>query len=76
MPISDPDIWRAAKLLVDRHGQDAPTHAAQRMDELMASGDTVGWSVWKKICAAMGDLSRSENDGIKGYQWRPTHLQP
>jgi hypothetical protein len=33
--ISDPDIWRAAQLIVKRHGADAPIVAAQRADELL-----------------------------------------
>ena len=38
--VSRMDIWRAAKLLVDQHGADAPIRAAQRADELLAaSGD-------------------------------------
>ena len=60
MPISDPDIWRAANLLILRHGDDAPIHAAQRADELMAEGDTEGWGVWKRICAAVDELLRAE----------------
>jgi len=36
------DIWRAAKLLVDQHGADAPIRAAQRADEMLAMGDMVG----------------------------------
>ena len=39
------DIWRAAKLLVDHHGADAPIRAAQRADELLATGDMEGRSV-------------------------------
>lgn len=34
----DIDIWRAAHLLVKRHGADATTVAAQRADELLAQG--------------------------------------
>ena len=39
--VADLDIWRTAKLLVDQHGQDAPLHAAQRADTLLAAGDLV-----------------------------------
>ncbi len=60
MPIADPDIWRAANSLIRRHGDDAPIHAAQRADELMAAGDTEGWSVWKRICSAVTELLRDE----------------
>ena len=31
--ISDPDIWRAAQLVIKRDGIDAPIVAAQRADE-------------------------------------------
>ena len=31
----DLDIYRAAKLLVDQHGADAPIEAAMRVDELL-----------------------------------------
>jgi hypothetical protein len=60
MTLTDPDIWRAANLLIRQHGQDAPIHAAQRTDELMAAGDIDGWSVWKRICAAVDELMRDE----------------
>ena len=30
MPIDDIDIWRSAKLLIDRHGDDAKIYAAGR----------------------------------------------
>jgi hypothetical protein len=29
---SDPDIYRAVKLLIDQHGEDAPLRAAERAD--------------------------------------------
>jgi len=32
--ISDPDLFRAAKLLIDQHGIDAPIRAAQRADDV------------------------------------------
>jgi hypothetical protein len=38
----DRDIYRAAKLLVDQHGEDAPIRAAERSDELLEKGDTEG----------------------------------
>ncbi len=39
------DIWRSAKLLVDQHGADTPTHAAMRIDELLDKGDLDGRAV-------------------------------
>jgi hypothetical protein len=43
--VTDPDIFRAAKLLVDKHGEDAPIWAAQRADKLLDEGDMEGSAV-------------------------------
>ena len=58
--ISDPDIWRAAQLLVKRHGADAPIVAAQRADELFDQGDLDGTAVWKRILHAVEELQRTK----------------
>ena len=50
--VDDPDIWRAANLLVRRHKGDAPSVAAQRADDLLASGDAEGCAVWKRILSS------------------------
>lgn len=54
------DIWRAANLLVQRHGADAETAAAQRADELQGNGDADGQRIWKRILAAVHELQRSK----------------
>ena len=50
------DIWRAADLLVDQHGADAPIRAAQRADKLPAAGDMKGRAVWLGILKAVKAL--------------------
>jgi hypothetical protein len=62
----DIDIWRAAKLLVDRHGDEAPLHAAMRADELMAEGDIDGQRIWMRILNAVSELlrDRSSNEPL------------
>ena len=40
--VSDVDIYRTAKILVNQHGEDAPIHAAMRADELLEEGDLDG----------------------------------
>lgn len=50
------DIWRAAHLLMKRHGVDAAIVAAQRADELFAQGATDGQRIWKRIAAAVHEL--------------------
>ncbi len=61
--IADADIFRAASLLIKRHGAEAPVVAAQRADELFAAGDLVGGAVWKEILGAIGELTRTKPTG-------------
>jgi hypothetical protein len=46
--VIDPDIFRAAKLLNDEYGGDAPLQAAGRADELLDEGDVDGAAVWRQ----------------------------
>ncbi len=57
---SDIDIYRSAQVLVKRHGQDAPIHAAMRADELLEAGDLDGATVWKRILRAVEELQGTE----------------
>jgi hypothetical protein len=61
--IDDPDIFRAAKLLIDQHGNDAPIRAAQRADELLEEGDVDGAVVWRRIIEAIDELKRGRREG-------------
>jgi hypothetical protein len=47
----DPDIWRAANLLVKRHKADAALVAARRADEVLTATDFEGCRI--------GTISRS-----------------
>ena len=57
--MNDPDIWRAANLLLKRHGADAAMVAAERADELLAAGDVEGCTIWKRILLAVTELART-----------------
>ena len=61
--IDSPDIYRAAKLVIDQHGDGAALHAAQRADELLADGDPEGSAVWRHILAAIEELRRGRWPG-------------
>jgi hypothetical protein len=61
--IDDPDIFRAAKLLFDRHGDDAPVRAARRSDELQDAGDIQGAVLWRQILQAIEELRRGRREG-------------
>ncbi len=58
--IPDLDIYRSAQVLVKRHGQVAPIHAAMRADALLEAGDLDGAAVWKRILRAVGELLSKE----------------
>ena len=60
------DIYRAASLLVERHGPDVAIGAACRADELLAGGNTEGYAVWKRILAAVAEITRTT--AAKGEQ--------
>ncbi len=50
------DIWRAANLLIRKHGADAGIVAAQRADEMLQRGDHDGEIVWLHIRRAVVEL--------------------
>jgi hypothetical protein len=44
--VADPDVFRAAKLLLDQHGEDATLRADERADKLLEAGDMIGSATW------------------------------
>jgi hypothetical protein len=58
MPVSDIDIWRAAKLLLDQHGKQAAIEAAQRSNRAMELQDQANYETWQRIAMAILDLQR------------------
>jgi len=66
--ISDIDIYRSAKLLIDRHGKDAAIHAAAQADKFLADGDIDGQRVWRRIISAIDALqSERPSEGEKHH---------
>ena len=61
--ISDPDIFRAAKLLIDQHCDDATIRTAQRADELLDGRDMDGAIVGRRILEAIDELQRGRREG-------------
>ncbi len=54
------DTYCAANELIKQHGEDAPTEAAMRADELMEAGDMEGRAVWLRIVKAIEELLSEE----------------
>jgi len=61
--IDDPDIFQAAKLMIDQHGEEAARFASARADELLQGGDLDGAMVWRRILAAVDELQRGRREG-------------
>ena len=59
------DIWRTAKLLIDRHGDLATIEAARRADEMTAKGDMDGRRVWLDVLNAIDELQGVKPDETK-----------
>lgn len=64
--IPDVDIWRTAKLMIDKHGDDALIQAAMRADEMLAAGDMDGRATWHRIIRAIEELqAQTPPDGAR-----------
>ena len=59
----DIDLWRAAKLLIDRYGKTAPVEAMRRADALAAQGNAAGRVVWLRILEAVEELQSTVPSG-------------
>ena len=57
------DIYRAAKLVLDRDGEDAPLYAAARTAVLAGAGDVAGAAIWRQITTAVESCSRRDGGG-------------
>jgi hypothetical protein len=57
------DSYRAAKILIDQHGDEAKAHAGRRMQELLEQGDDAGAAAWVDIAFAIDELRRGPLPG-------------
>jgi hypothetical protein len=62
--IHELDIYRAANLLIDRHGGDALIEAARMIDRMLERGDPEGRQVWKRIKGAIEALQATQGGPI------------
>jgi hypothetical protein len=53
------DIYRAAKVVIDRDGEDAQFYAAARTVVHAGEGDEEGAAIWRQIAAAVEELQRT-----------------
>jgi hypothetical protein len=65
------DIYRAAKLVIDQHGEEAALYAAARTAVLAGEGDIEGAAVWRQITAAVEELQRERHPQLVFGRPRP-----
>ena len=58
MTVDDIDIFRAAAVLIEQHGDDAQHRAVKRATKMLDTGDVDGYAVWKRIVDAIKDMQR------------------
>jgi len=61
--VDEPDLYRAAKPMMDRDGKDATFVAARREAELADKGDIEGVAAWRAIRQAIEELQRGREPG-------------
>ena len=54
--VTDLDVYDAAQVLVDLHGDAADIEAAKMVDEMADKNDAAGVAIWKRIMAAVDEL--------------------
>ena len=60
---NDLDIYRAAKVIIDQHGDGAADHAAMMSNEMAGKDDVTGYGMWVLILAAIDELQEREPIG-------------
>ena len=61
--VSELDILRGAKAVLDHYGEDALIHAARRADQLLERGDVQGYELWLAILAVL-ESARAHLSGV------------
>ena len=54
--LAEIEVYRAANLLIERHGADAILEASRLLDRMLARGDMEGRQVWWRIRRAIEQL--------------------
>lgn len=55
--VSDIDIWRAANLLIQQHGEKAWDEAVGRYFDMRDAGDAEGMRTWRRIANAIASFT-------------------
>jgi len=67
--ISELDLYRAANLVIKRHGAEAVIEAARMIDCMLELGDVEGRDLWRRIRRAIETLE-APADGVRHWTRR------
>lgn len=56
--IPDPDVYQAARLLIEQDGEAAADTARQRASGFLSKHDHVGYQAWQMIASAIEEWQR------------------
>jgi hypothetical protein len=62
--ISDLDIYRAANLVIKRHGAEAVIEAARMIDRMLELDDAEGRDLWRRIRRAI-EMLQAPAHGVR-----------
>lgn len=65
------DVWRAAKLMVDHHGDQAQLEAIEMATVMVGRGDRAGQLTWLAIFNAIGFLTAPGSGNSVGARRAP-----
>jgi len=63
---ADIEIYRSAKLLIDRHSDNAVIEAAMMADKMLEQGDLDGLATWNRILRAIEELRAGKRPDSAG----------
>jgi hypothetical protein len=63
MSEKDNDVWKAAALVIEKHGADSVDYAEQRAKEALDGDDVAGHGIWLAIGEAIRELLRTAGKG-------------
>jgi hypothetical protein len=55
--LRETEIWRVAVLMINRYAGEAEANSFLRAEKLAAEGDHAGAAIWRRIIAAIGQLT-------------------
>jgi len=63
MSEKDNDVWKAAALVIEKHGAESVEYAERRAKEALDADDVPGHGIWLTVAEAIRELLRTARKG-------------